>query len=121
MKLVNGRPTKAVVEVTNHEDTPIQVAFVGGMLSTTLPLPPGTPITSSIVRNLTAARFDLLVQAGEKKEVPYSFVLDMHPQDVRLQLIAVIANSKGQMFQMQAYNQTASIVEPPASFFDPQM
>jgi hypothetical protein len=121
VKLVNGRPTKAVVEVHNHEDVPIQVSFVGGMLSTTQELEPGMPITAGVLRNLTAVQYDLTVEPEEKKEVPYSFVLDMQPQDVRLQLIAVISTSKGQMFQVSAYNQTASIVEPPTSFFDPQM
>jgi hypothetical protein len=121
VKLVNGRATKAVVEVTNHEENPIQVAFVGGMLSTLMELAPGAPLTSGVLRNLTAVKYDLSVEAGEKKEIPYSFILDMMPQDVRLQLIAVIANSRGQMFQVQAYNQTASIVEPPTSFLDPQM
>ena len=53
--------------------------------------------------------------------MPYSFVLDLQPQDVRLQLIAVVTNAKGEVYQIQAYNQTVGIVDPPTSFFDPQM
>jgi hypothetical protein len=109
------------VEVTNHEEGSIQLSFVGGILSTTNELPAGAPITAGVLRNITAVRYDLFIEPGEKKSVPYSFALDMQPQDVVLQLIAVVSNSKGQLFQIQAYNQTASIVEPPTSFFDPQM
>lgn len=121
VKLVNGRPTKAVVEFTNHEDAPIQVAMVGGLLSTTQELAEDAHPSDAIVRNLTAARYDLTVEAGDKKAVPYSFALDMQPQDVLLQLVAVVTNSKGDVFQVQAYNATAAIVEPPTSIFDPQM
>lgn len=121
VKLVNGRPTKAVVEFTNHEDAPIQVAMVGGLLSSTQELATDANPSDSILRNLTAARYDLTVEAGDKKAVPYSFALDMQPQDVLLQLVAVVTNSKGDVFQIQAYNSIAAIVEPPTSIFDPQM
>ncbi|KAL0944128.1 signal sequence receptor alpha chain [Colletotrichum truncatum] len=121
VKLVNGRPTKAVVEFTNHEDAPIQIAMVGGVLSSTKELAEDAHPSDSIIRNLTAARYDLTVEAGDKKAVPYSFALDMQPQDVLLQLVAVVSNSKGAVFQVQAYNSTAAIVEPPTSIFDPQI
>lgn len=45
----------------------------------------------------------------------------MQPEDLRLQLVAVVADSKGTVYQMQAYNETISVVEAPTSFFDPQM
>ncbi|KAF6831856.1 signal sequence receptor alpha chain [Colletotrichum plurivorum] len=121
VKLVNGRPTKAVVEFTNNEDAPIQVAMVGGLLSSTKELPEDAHPSDAIIRNLTSARYDLTVEAGDKKAVPYSFALDMQPQDVLLQLVAVVTNSKGDVFQVQAYNSTAAIVEPPTSIFDPQI
>lgn len=121
VKLVNNRPTKAIVEFTNHEDTAIQVAFLAGTLSKTEELPVDAPVTDAILRNLTMARYDLSIEPGEKKAVPYSFVLDMHPRDVRLALQAVIANAKGDIFQVQAYDGTAAVVDPPTSFLDPQM
>ncbi|TDZ30943.1 Increased recombination centers protein 22 [Colletotrichum spinosum] len=121
VKLVNGRPTKAIVEFTNNEDAPIQVAMVGGLLSSTQELPDDAHPSDAIVRNLTAARYDLTVEAGDKKAVPFSFALDMQPQDVLLQLVAVVTNSKGEVFQIQAYNSTGAIVEPPTSIFDPQI
>ncbi|EGY18001.1 hypothetical protein VD0002_g7173 [Verticillium dahliae] len=116
VKLVNGRPTKAVVEITNHEDAPIQVAFVAGSLSRAEEL-----ATEVIVRNLTAVRYDLTIEPKEKKAVPYSFALDMQPQDVKLQLVAVISNAKGDVFQLPAYNAPAAVVEPPTSILDPQI
>ncbi|OHW98093.1 signal sequence receptor alpha chain [Colletotrichum incanum] len=121
VKIVNGHPTKAFIEFKNNEDAPIQVAMVGGTLSSTKELPEDALPSGNIIRNLTAARYDLTIEAGDKKAVPYSFALDANPQDVLLQLIAVVSNSKGDVFQVQAYNSTAAIVEPPTSIFDPQI
>ncbi|KAM0324180.1 hypothetical protein ACHAQA_008373 [Verticillium albo-atrum] len=121
VKLVNGRPTKAVVEITNNEDAPIQVAFVAGSLSRAQELATGTPQTDVIVRNLTAVRYDLTIEPKEKKAVPYSFALDMQPQDVKLQLVAVVSNAKGDIFQLPAYNAPATVVEAPTSILDPQI
>lgn len=121
MKLVNGRPTKAIVEITNNEPNAIQVVFVGGALSSTKELPAGSPSWESIVRNLTSTSYNLDIEAGEKKEVAYAFVQDMQPQDVLLNIVVVATDSAGGIYSLQAANQAASIVEPPTSFFDPQM
>lgn len=119
LRLINGKPTRAVVEVTNNEDGPIQVAFVSGTLFAHKPLLDDAP--PSILHNLTASQYNLPVAAGESAQVPYAFALDMQPQDVRIQLLAVVTDSKGGIFPVTAYNGTASIVEAPTSFLDPQM
>ncbi|KAH9904814.1 hypothetical protein F4778DRAFT_46755 [Xylariomycetidae sp. FL2044] len=121
VKLVNGRPTKAVVDVTNNEDEPITVAFLGGQLFTTKDLGPDASPSSAIVRNLTTVRYEATIPAGEKQSLPYSFVLDLNPQDLRLQMVAVIMNSENQIFQVPVYDEVVNVVEAPTSFFDPQI
>ncbi|KAI1104911.1 hypothetical protein F4804DRAFT_170363 [Jackrogersella minutella] len=121
VKLVNGHPTKAVIDVTNNEDEPILVAFLGGQLLNPKDLGPDADPLSAVVRNLTTVRYETTIPAGEKQSLPYSFVLDMQPQDVRLQLVAVVTNGAQQIFQLGVYDQTVSIVEAPTNIFDPQI
>ncbi|PNY24108.1 Increased recombination centers protein 22 [Tolypocladium capitatum] len=119
--LINGRPTQALVEVTNNEDGPLSVVIISGVLATTKELPADTPVYQGIVRNLTVNQYNLAIAAGETKSITYSFALDMQPQDVRLQLVAVLSNAKGSLFQVTAHDGVAFIVEAPTSFFDPQI
>ncbi|KAK6444139.1 uncharacterized protein TrAFT101_009011 [Trichoderma asperellum] len=121
LKLVNGRTTTALVEVTNNEDGPIQFLFANGALWTPEDLAEDVPAYQGIVRNLTVVQYSLEIEPGETKSFPYSFVLDMMPQDVRLRLLAVFTNAKGTVFQVPAYEGSTSIVEAPTSFLDPQI
>lgn len=121
LNIVNGRATKAVVEILNKEKIPIKVNFVGGVLTTTARLPEDAPAGSDVLRNLTAVPYDTSIAPGEKAELPYQFVLDMQPQDVNVNLFAVLSDEGGRMFQVQAHKGKAAIVEAPTSIFDPQI
>ena len=120
MKLVNGHPTKAVLDVSNHEPAPVTVAVIGGSLLTTQDMP-GAPNPPQVLRNLTASRFNVAVPAGERASVTYTFATEMHPQDVTLNIAAVLQNAEGAVFTKMVYNETVSVVEAPISIFDPQV
>ncbi|KAI1193808.1 hypothetical protein F5X97DRAFT_328185 [Nemania serpens] len=121
VKLVNGRPTKAVIDITNNEAEPIQVAFLGGQLMTPKELGPDAPAYASILRNLSTIQYQATIPAGEKQSFPYSFVLDMQPQDVRLHLVGAVLGTSNQIFSVGIYDEVVSIIEAPTSFFDPQI
>lgn len=121
VKLINGHATKALLDFTNSEPEPVTVSLVGGFLSTLRKQPADAPPGAAVIRNLTATRYDVLIPAGTKHTVPYTFTTDMNPADLRLNLVAVVASNAGNIYQIQAYNETVSIVEPATSIFDPQM
>lgn len=121
VKLINGHATKAVLDFTNNEAQAVQVAVIGGALTTLQPLPEGTHPSAAIVRNITSTRYDVEIPAGEKQSLPFTFTTDLHPQELRLNLIAVVASAAGEIYQVQAYNETVTVVEPATSIFDPQM
>lgn len=118
---MNGRPTKALLDFKNNEPDPVHIAFIGGALVHQQPLAPDLPAWASVVRNLTSTRYDVELPAGESTSLPYNFVTDLNPQDLGLNLVAVVASRKGAIYQVPAYNQTVSIVEAATSIFDPQM
>lgn len=115
VKLVNGHPTRALVSITNEESSPVTVNFLGGTLSTP------DEEQSTVIRNLTATRYNVEIPAGQKEELPYSFVNEMHPQDLRLALASVVSDTEGNLFTVHAYNGTVSVVEPETSIFDPHV
>ncbi|CAI4210484.1 unnamed protein product [Parascedosporium putredinis] len=101
VKIVNGKPTKAVIDVTNNEEDYISVEFITG--------------------NLTTMSYGAKLAPGEKVSLPYSFAVDMFPQDVEVRLLAVASNSAGGVYQLQIGTNAASVVDPPVSIFDPQI
>ncbi|KAJ5980780.1 hypothetical protein N7481_008078 [Penicillium waksmanii] len=114
VKLINGRPTEALISVTNDEANPVTVNFLGGSLW-------NLEEDSKVVRNLTATRYGVEIPAGSKETIPYSFATEMHPQDIRLNIAAILSDSEGKFFTVQAFNGTVSVVEPETSIFDPQI
>ncbi|KAH7355775.1 hypothetical protein BKA66DRAFT_474887 [Pyrenochaeta sp. MPI-SDFR-AT-0127] len=115
VKLINGHTTEARLSITNDEPTPIGVSVVGGSLVQEV------AGQSQIVRNLTAQRYSIEIPAGAEETVPYTFSTELHPQDLRLHLVAVLRDSKNAIYTVPVYNETVSIVEAPTSFFDPQI
>jgi len=115
VKLVNGLATEARLSVVNNEPTPVGVTLVGGSLSQEI------AGQSQVVRNLTAQRYSIQIPAGSNETVPYRFTTDLHPKDLRLQLVTILKDSKNALYTVPVYNETVSIVEAPTSFFDPQM
>jgi hypothetical protein len=59
--------------------------------------------------------------AGQKKSISYKFVTELRPQDLRLNLGAVVTDAEGNAYTLQAFNETVSVVEPDTSLFDPQI
>jgi len=106
--------------VHNDEPAPIDLAFVGGSLLTPVGVP-GAPSPPVLLRNLTAQRYAISIPAGESETLTYSFATEMHPQDLTLNLAAVLQKGDGTVFTKPFYNETISIVEAPTSIFDPQM
>ncbi|MCJ1229733.1 hypothetical protein MMC12_006403 [Toensbergia leucococca] len=117
IKIVNGHQTQALLSFTNDEPEPISVAFIGGSLWTSAFAPQG----NKLVRNLTTIRYNVEIPAGQKDSISFNFKTDLHPQDLKLNLAAVVTDSDGTFYTIQAFNETVSIVEPDTSFFDPQI
>jgi hypothetical protein len=90
------------------------VKFIGGNLRI-----PGDE--GSVVRNLTTTSYGVKVPAGQKKTLPFSFMTEMHPQDLKLSLVSILSNSKDQYFTIPAFDGIVSVVEAETSVFDPQM
>lgn len=112
IKLVNGHATQAVLSVVNQDPTPVRVQLVGGSLWDLR--------TDQAVRNLTAIPYNIEIPGGANESLTYNFATELHPQDLRLVLAALVTKDK-LAYQVPAFNGTVSVVEAPLSFFDPQM
>ena len=118
IKLVNGHPTQALLSISNDEPEPVGLSFIGGNLWTTALNPQGRP---QIIRNLTTTRYNVEIAPGQTDSISYNFVTELHPQDLRLNLAAVVTDSGGTPYTLQAFNETVSVVEADTSIFDPQV
>jgi hypothetical protein len=112
VKLVNGHATQALLSVVNSEPEPVHVQLVGGSLWDIQ--------GEGVIRNLTAMSYNVEVPAGQNQSLTYNFATELHPQDLRLYIGALV--TKGELgYQISAFNGTVSVVEAPLSIFDPQM
>ncbi|RPA93520.1 hypothetical protein L873DRAFT_51198 [Choiromyces venosus 120613-1] len=113
VRLVNGIPTHVSFNLVNFEASPIFVEAVGGSLWDA-----GKDVA---VRNLTSKQLGgVEVAHGQKVEIPYEFVNEMHPREILLNL-AVILRYEGEIVTVTAYNQAVAVVEAPTSLLDPQL
>jgi hypothetical protein len=119
VKLVNGRPTRALLSITNNEDVSVTpLVAVASLLSPKDT--PGAPATPVVLRNLTAARFGNEIPPKGKEVLTYAFSTIMQPKDVTLDLKVLVQRGQ-RVFTVNAYNEGVSVVEAPVSIFDPQM
>ncbi len=117
IKLINGHPTQALLSISNEEPEPITVVFIGGNLWA----PEVSGLGPTIIRNLTTTRYNVEIPGGEKDSISYSFATELQPQDLKLNLAAVVTDKAGTAYTLQAFNETVSVVEQDTSIFDPQM
>jgi len=110
--VVNGHVTRVDVNVENHETSPISVELIGGAL--------WNSDHSRIINNLTAAKVGASIEPEKNSRVAYSFIVDVQPQDVILEL-GLVMTVKGNVITKTAYNGTVSIAEPETSLLDPQL
>jgi hypothetical protein len=115
VKLINGHATQARLSISNNEPESIGLSLIAGSLSHEAA---GEP---QIVRNLTAQKYSIEIPAGQEETVPYTFTTDLHPRELRLQLVTVLRDGKNNFYTVPVYNETVTVVEKPTSLFDPQM
>jgi len=71
---------------------------------------------------LTTAKVATEVASLQVVNVPYTFVPNMHAQDVVFELGVLFTTKEGgKVVQYTAYNSTISVAEPPTSLLDPQV
>jgi hypothetical protein len=115
VKLINGHATQARLSISNNEPESIGLSLIAGSLSHEAA---GEP---QIVRNLTAQKYSIEIPAGQEETVPYTFTTDLHPRELRLQLVTVLRDGKNNFYTVPVYNETVTVVEKPTSLFDPQI
>ncbi|KAF8421025.1 hypothetical protein EV426DRAFT_633875 [Tirmania nivea] len=110
--IVNGIPKKVNVAIVNYEEVTIGIQFLGGSL--------WNLESNSNIRNLTQQVLEVELPKGQKVDLPYTILVDMHPKNLRLNLQMVL-RSEQRLVTATAYNSTVSIAEQPMSLLDPQL
>ena len=111
--IVNGIPKKVNVAIVNYEEDTIGIQFLRGSL--------WDLETGANVKNLTQQRMGIELPKGQKADLPYNILVDMHPKNLRLNLQMVLRSSEQKLATATAYNGTVSIIEQPMSLLDPQL
>ncbi|KAF1819892.1 uncharacterized protein K489DRAFT_417184 [Dissoconium aciculare CBS 342.82] len=119
IKLVNGRPTRALFQVVNNEPEPIVVLVATGTLLTTEGAL-GAPNPPEILRNLTVTKYSTVIPPKSTETVQYSFSEIMNPRDVTLDL-KLLVQARESIFTLGVYKESVSVVEAPFSILDPQV
>lgn len=112
-KIVNGLKNKVNIAITYYGRGAIGIQSLGGSL-----LHPETGVN---VKNLTQQKLNLELSSDQNADLPYIIQLDMHPQDLRLNLQLVLKTPEQTLVTATAANVTVSIVEQPMSLLDPQL
>lgn len=111
--IVNGIPKKVNVAIVNHEEGTIGIQFLGGSLL--------DPVTLASVKNLTQQALGVELLKGQKADLPYNILVDMHPKELLLNLQMIMRTPEQKLITATAYHSTVSIVEQPMSLLDPQL
>ncbi|KAF2216210.1 hypothetical protein CERZMDRAFT_109162 [Cercospora zeae-maydis SCOH1-5] len=119
VKLVNGRPTRTLITITNNEDTEVNVLAAAAGLYSPLGLP-GAPDPPQSLRNLTVARFAKNIAPHTSETFTYAYATIMQPQDILLEVNAIITRGQS-VFTTTVFRENVSVVEAPTSFLDPQI
>ncbi|CAD6498706.1 BgTH12-04367 [Blumeria graminis f. sp. triticale] len=121
VQIFNGLKTVALLDLMNNEADKITLKMVKGSLSNIQRDPKVSKAGTDISRNLTSARYDVAIPAGQNQSIPFTFTTDLLPQDFNLSLIAIVINDEGKEYQVPAYNGTVSVVDPATSILDPKV
>lgn len=73
-----------------------------------------------LVKNQTATKFNVPLEAGANLTAPFRVHSEFKPKDLGLTIWADLKNG-AQLTRVIAFNSTVSVVEPAASWFDPQV
>ncbi|KAI8969133.1 hypothetical protein BDF20DRAFT_146957 [Mycotypha africana] len=111
--IVNGQRNQVLLDVTSKEDTPYTVFAISGQVFK-------ADDFSQSVRNLTASRYEKLLQPGSTLQIPYNFYSEFAPGDHGLTVYVDLLNEKT-VTRIVGYNGTITVTDPENSFFDPQL
>lgn len=120
IRILNGRKTSAILEFINSEAEPIIVSSVKGALFGLEAPQADAKLSASLIHNLTAASYNIEIQAGEKRTIPFAFTTNFQPQDFRLNIAANISHREG-TYQVQAFDEIVKVLDSATSIFDPQI